>query len=210
MNIVLPFVDFKGLSFLKDIAGPFVWRFNKFVRSSSFYAISAIWGEFAYKPTKLTFEKPTDPVKETLSRAAGNRLYDKISIAGSISKNSSMFYPSLSYCQRELPSLKSAAYTAPAKRMKSRANVLELFEKSYTPPPSGPIAQAVSTPHSGGETHKCIIELDDGDGYGKIRSGSSYSCVPRAGLSETGGHEYRLPINNVLSTDHSNEIGVGA
>ncbi|PIO65459.1 hypothetical protein TELCIR_12870, partial [Teladorsagia circumcincta] len=38
--------------------------------------IPAIWGEFAYRPTKLTFEKPADPVKETLSRAVGNRLYD--------------------------------------------------------------------------------------------------------------------------------------
>ncbi|VDM64766.1 unnamed protein product [Angiostrongylus costaricensis] len=42
----------------------------------------AIWGKFAYRPTKLTFEKPVDPVKETLSRTTGNRLYDKISIAG--------------------------------------------------------------------------------------------------------------------------------
>ncbi|VDM77086.1 unnamed protein product [Strongylus vulgaris] len=38
----------------------------------------AIWGEFAYRNTKLTFEKPIDPVKETLSRAAGKCLYDKI------------------------------------------------------------------------------------------------------------------------------------
>ncbi|VDO26808.1 unnamed protein product [Haemonchus placei] len=40
----------------------------------------AIWGNFAYRATKLTSEEPTDPVKETLSRAEGSRLYDKISI----------------------------------------------------------------------------------------------------------------------------------
>ncbi|KAL6722442.1 hypothetical protein Aduo_017567 [Ancylostoma duodenale] len=170
----------------------------------------AIWGEFAYRPTKLTFEKPTDPVKETLSRAAGNRLYDKISITGSIAKSGSMFYPALSCCQRELPSLNSAAYTAPAKRMKSRANVLELFEKSYTPPPFGPTAQPFSNPSSGGEIHKCIIELDDGDGYGKIRSGSSYSYIPRARSPEATGHEYCLPTSNVQSVDRCTEIGVGA
>ncbi|KIH64323.1 hypothetical protein ANCDUO_05366 [Ancylostoma duodenale] len=95
----------------------------------------------------------------------------QIDDCGSIAKSGSMFYPALSCCQRELPSLNSAAYTAPAKRMKSRANVLELFEKSYTPPPFGPTAQPFSNPSSGGEIHKCIIELDDGDGYGKIRSG---------------------------------------
>ncbi|KAK6052596.1 hypothetical protein COOONC_09899 [Cooperia oncophora] len=143
----------------------------------------AIWGEFAYRPTKLTFEKPTDPVKETLSRAVGNRLYDKISIQGSVSRNSAILSPSLSYCPRELSPLKSsAAQTAPTKRHKHRANVLELFEKPK-PPPQPKLEVTPPTPlyysSSGGDIHKCIIELDNNDGYGRIRSESSSSYMPR-------------------------------
>ncbi|KAK5972394.1 Anillin domain-containing protein [Trichostrongylus colubriformis] len=144
----------------------------------------AIWGEFAYRPTKLTFEKPADPVKETLSRAVGNRLYDKISIQGSVSRNSAILSPSLSYCPRELSPLKSAAQTAPTKRYKHRANVLELFEKPQPPPPPPPALEVSPPPlywsSSGGDIHKCIIELDNNDGYGRIRSESSSSYMPRA------------------------------
>lgn len=138
----------------------------------------AIWGEFAYRPTRLTFEKPADPVKETLSRAAGNRLYDKISIAGSVSRNSGIL--SSSYCPSDLSPLKSAQ-TAPPKRTKYRANVLDLFEKPKPPqPPPDSTPQPPSWPQStSGEIHKCIIELDNGDGYGRIRSESSTSYMPR-------------------------------
>ncbi|CAJ0606799.1 unnamed protein product [Cylicocyclus nassatus] len=83
----------------------------------------AIWGDFAYRHTKLTFEKPVDPVKETLSRAKGKCLYDKI---GTISCDRDMLKAPPSYYIQ--PSTNDAARTAPAKRNKQRANVLHYFE----------------------------------------------------------------------------------
>ncbi|VDK47702.1 unnamed protein product [Cylicostephanus goldi] len=85
--------------------------------------IAAVWGDFAYRHTKLTFEKPVDPVKETLSRAKGRTLYDKI---GTISCDRDMLKASPSYYVQ--PSTNDAARTAPAKRNKQRANVLHYFE----------------------------------------------------------------------------------
>uniref|UniRef100_A0A1I7WXT8 PH domain-containing protein n=1 Tax=Heterorhabditis bacteriophora TaxID=37862 RepID=A0A1I7WXT8_HETBA len=117
-----------------------------------------IWGEFAFTPTKLTCEK-SDPLKETLSRVTGSNLYDKISITGTVSRGIVIGpSPSLSYCPRELSPLRSAnSRTAPVKRPKQRANVLELFQPSS----------------NRSEFHKCVIDLDVDDGYGKIKSGQA-------------------------------------
>ena len=65
------------------------WRHKSWIAVGSFSyhhvlmgIITEVWGDFAYTPTKLTHEKRKDPVKETLSKASGNTLYDKISITG--------------------------------------------------------------------------------------------------------------------------------
>ncbi|WKY15885.1 hypothetical protein Q1695_000958 [Nippostrongylus brasiliensis] len=168
----------------------------------------AIWGEFAYRPTKLTFEKPTDPVKETLSRAAGNRLYDKISIGeGSISRNSMIFSPSLSYYPQEFSPLKSSAQTAPTKRFKPRVNVLDIFEK-----PSSPGAKVTQRSRSSSpvhELHKCVIELGDNGGYGRVRSEMSPSYMPRtvnsSGLPTRSSY---LPLSVAQSPEPS-DVSVG-
>ncbi|KJH40874.1 hypothetical protein DICVIV_13161 [Dictyocaulus viviparus] len=136
----------------------------------------AVWGEFAYRPTKLTFEKPGDPVKETLSRAAGNRLYDKISIAGSLSRNSGVFSTTYYNDIREHSSPKNLQ-SEPIKRHKNRANVLELFENQKDPPTVDVKSPTPLSPPSGA-LHKCIIELDNNDGYGRIRSESTSPSAP--------------------------------
>ncbi|XGW08705.1 hypothetical protein V3C99_011207 [Haemonchus contortus] len=137
----------------------------------------AIWGNFAYRPTKLTSEEPADPVKETLSRAGGNRLYDKISIEGSVSRNCAILSPYLSYCPRDLSPLKTAANTAPTKRHRHRGNVLELFEKPKpTRQPTPEVTpRSLFMSSSNGDVHKCIINVsqDNDYGYEQIRSESS-------------------------------------
>uniref|UniRef100_A0A0K0D532 PH domain-containing protein n=1 Tax=Angiostrongylus cantonensis TaxID=6313 RepID=A0A0K0D532_ANGCA len=169
----------------------------------------AIWGEFAYRPTKLTFEKPVDPIKQTLSRATGNRLYDKISIAGSLSRNNGVLSTTLCYGPIGHSSLMTAQ-TAPMNRHKNRANVLELFEK----PKQSHLdvrSQTSSCSPTSDEVHKCIIEVDNDNGYGRIHSGSSLSNRSVAvnepsvyGYSSASTLRYKnIARNNVMSNDTS-------
>ncbi|CAJ0608927.1 unnamed protein product [Cylicocyclus nassatus] len=135
----------------------------------------AIWGEFAYRPTKLVIEKPVDPVKETLSRAAGARLYDKISIAGTISCDRDLLNYTPSCC------INDGNYLAgPPKKTKHRPNVLDLFQsKPSSPTPS----RRGRSPN--GAIHRCIIELDSDDGYGRIKSESPSTSLVRTSTSRS-------------------------
>ncbi|KAJ1368192.1 hypothetical protein KIN20_029272 [Parelaphostrongylus tenuis] len=168
----------------------------------------AVWGEFAYRPTKLTLEKPTDPVKETIGRISGSRLYDKINIAGSLSRNNGLPSKALCHDPVEHSSLMSAQ-TAPIKRHKNRANVLGLFEKSKQTPVSDAKPQTSWRSPPSGEVHKCVIEVDNDNGYGRIHSGSLPSTQPVTldepsvhGQSPASRLRYRdTALDNVKSND---------
>ncbi|CAB3401160.1 unnamed protein product [Caenorhabditis bovis] len=84
-----------------------------------------IWGKFATNSTSLLYKKREDPVKETLSRAAGSNLYETISIKGSVSK-AGFGGLSLVPCGQEDYGARAA--TAPSKHTKQRANVIDLFQ----------------------------------------------------------------------------------